>query len=132
MTAILQIRLHNLIHHTMNYNVIIVHRASGSRTIHSGTRECMPIFCHCLHNSRYAISLYQLMVLPSSASSAWGGKFFRPERCILSDNAFEALRCIKNNGIILLVCDIDIIPNGICYTSIEYDNLCAPDPIYYC
>ena len=70
MTAILQIRLHNLIHHTMNYNV---HRASGSRTIHSGTTECMPIFCHCLHNSRYAISLYQLMVLPSSASSAWGG-----------------------------------------------------------
>ena len=67
----------------------------------------MPIFCHCLHNSRYAISLYQLMVLPSSASSAWGGKFFRPERCILSDNTFKALRCIKNNGIILLVCDID-------------------------
>ena len=88
MTAILQIlRHHNLIHHkelilnhyrlfvhhTINYNSIIIHRASRSRTIHSGTGECMPIFCHCLHNSRYVISLYQLAVLPSSASSAWGG-----------------------------------------------------------
>ena len=73
MTAILQIlQHHNLIHHTMNYNIIIIHRASRSRTIHSGTGECMSIFWHCLHNSRYAILLYQLVVLPSSVSSAWG------------------------------------------------------------
>ena len=53
MTAILQIlQHHNLVHHTMNYNVIIMHRASRSRTIHSGTGECMLRFCHCLHNSR--------------------------------------------------------------------------------
>ena len=64
MTAILQI-LCDILHDEL-------HSASRSRTIHSGNGECMPIFCHCLHNSRYAISLYQLVVLPSSTSSAWG------------------------------------------------------------
>ena len=77
-------------------------------------------------------------LLPASSAaverlfSVGGGKFFIPERCRLSDKTFEALMCIKNNGIILLVCDINIIPNGICHNGIEYDNLCAPDPIYYC
>ena len=62
MAAILQIRLHNLIHHTMNYNVIIVHRASGSRTIHSGTRESA---------CRYSAIAYTTRATPSRCTSWW-------------------------------------------------------------
>ena len=86
------------------------------------------------------LALCHLVVPASSAAverlfSVGGGgvlTFFRPERCRLSDKTFEAHMCIKNNGIILLVCDINIIQRNMLYNSIEYDNLCAPDPIYYC
>ena len=51
------------------------------------------------------LALRHLVVPASSAAVerlfSVGGKFFRPERCRLSDKTFEALMCIKNNGYLL-------------------------------
>ena len=76
-------------------------------TVHPGAEPSTPVLGSAC---RYSATAYTTPATPSRCTSWWccrraplqrGGKFFRPERCRLSDKTFEALMCIKNNGYLL-------------------------------
>ena len=135
MTPILQIlRHHNLIYYTMNYTTRCIPEQNHPLRYWGVHADILPLLTQL--TLRHLVvpaggaAVERLFSVGANSSDLSAADY--PTKLLRRLCASKTMVTCSNNIILLLVCDINIIPNGICHNSIGYDNLCAPDPIYYC